>query len=100
VEESTAITSCIDRFMELLKLDSGVAKKMVIVAPHRRRRKLDSVLTSSHYIGHPLYMENKLAYLFYDDIVKLYTAFIDSKPTTEILVSKLASSLQFPVIGR
>ncbi|MCK4325101.1 MAG: hypothetical protein KAW89_11255, partial [Armatimonadetes bacterium] len=75
VEESTAITSGIDRFIELLKVDPNIAGKIALVVPFRRRRKLNRVLSQSHYVGAPMYMENKIAYLYYRDVVDVYKKF-------------------------
>ncbi|ERT09023.1 D12 class N6 adenine-specific DNA methyltransferase family protein [Lyngbya aestuarii BL J] len=72
VETSTSITTGIDRFMELLKIFPDVAKKIVLIIPPKRLRKMNQLLQESHYIGHPLYMENKLVYSFSDSITKIY----------------------------
>lgn len=72
VETSTPITTGIDRFMELLKVDPGMAKKVVLIIPPNRVNKMNQLLKSSHYIGHPLYMENKLVYCYTDAIAELY----------------------------
>ena len=75
VEESTTILSALERFVDLLAVapDLGKAKQLTIVASKARRRKLHQELTSSSYVGHPQYMENKITYLFYDDLEKAYT---------------------------
>jgi DNA modification methylase len=82
VEASTPITTGIDRFLELLKVAPTIAKRLFIVIPKQRVRKLDGILRDSHYIGHPLYMENKLVYLYYEDLLNLYIAFAGRKPPT------------------
>ena len=46
----------------------GKSRQLTIVAPKARRRKLQQELTSSSYIGHPLFLENKITYMFYDDL--------------------------------
>jgi len=70
VEEHTSITSALERFVALLSAapELGKARQLTIVAPKARRRKLYQELTSSSYIGHPQYLENKINYMFYDEL--------------------------------
>jgi len=72
VETTTPITTGIDRFMELLKLFPDLAKSIVLVIPPKRLNKMNKLLKESHYIGHPLYMENKLVYSFSNRIAEVY----------------------------
>ncbi len=58
--------------MELLNIFPNMAKKTVLIIPPKRLNKMNKLLQESHYIGHPLYMENKLMYCFSDRIVHLY----------------------------
>jgi hypothetical protein len=74
VEEHTPIVTGIDRFTYLLEAYPDLAKRLVILAPERRRRKLNKELRESRYIGHPLYMENKIKYLFYKTLIEAYRA--------------------------
>jgi len=75
VETSTAITSGLDRFASLLEINPQIAGDLVLVVPGRRRRKLNDVLFRSHYVGHPLYLENKVKYLFIEDLLIVYESF-------------------------
>lgn len=70
VEESTTILSALERFVALLSVapELGKTRRLTIVAPKSRRQKLQQELTSSSYIGHPQYLENKISYMFYDDL--------------------------------
>jgi len=70
VEEHTSILSALERFVALLSAapELGKTRQLTIVAPKARRRKLQQELTSSSYIGHPQYLENKITYMFYDDL--------------------------------
>jgi DNA modification methylase len=70
VEEHTSILSALERFVALLSAvpELGKSRQLTIVAPKARRRKLQQELTSSSYIGHPLFLENKITYMFYDDL--------------------------------
>ena len=72
VETTTPITTGIDRFMELLNIFPSMAKKTVLIIPPKRLNKMNKLLQESHYIGHPLYMENKLMYCFSDRIAQMY----------------------------
>jgi len=75
IETSTPITTGIDRFMELLKIFPSLAKNLVIIIPPKRLNRVTKLLKDSHYIGHPLYMENKLSYCFSNHVTDLYTNF-------------------------
>lgn len=100
IEKSTSITSGIDRFLELLKVDSGLAKRLVIVVDRKREAALTKILRDSHYIGHPMYMENKLSYLFWDQLVKLYDRYVGQKaPTKETLVAQLDALIAAPKLA-
>lgn len=100
VEASTPITTGIDRFLELLKVNPKVAGRLVIVAPMHRAKKLNAILRSSHYIGHPMYMENKLRYLYYEDLLKIYDRFVGKKPTWEALEQQLDVAVRDPKLDQ
>jgi DNA modification methylase len=70
VEEHTSILSALERFVALLSAMPalGKSRQLTIVAPKARRRKLQQELTTSSYVGHPLFLENKITYMFYDDL--------------------------------
>jgi len=70
IEEHTSILSALERFVALLSAtpELGKTRQLTIVAPKARRRKVYQELTSSSYIGHPQYLENKIKYMFYDDL--------------------------------
>lgn len=70
IEEHTPILSALERFVALLSAapELGKRRQLTIVAPKARRRKVHQELTSSSYIGHPQYLENKITYMFYDDL--------------------------------
>jgi len=97
VEHTTDIKGAIDRFIELLKINLNMSQRIILVAPSSRRRKLAEVLTKSHYIGAPMYMETKLAYIFYKDLVRIYDRFTYQKPRLEKVVAELQKYLKRPV---
>lgn len=70
IEEHTTILSALERFVALLSAmpEIGNKRQLTIVAPKARRKKLFQELTSSSYVGHPQYLENKINYMFYDDL--------------------------------
>jgi len=96
VEHSTAITSGLDRFIELLKMDSSVAERLVIVAPQSRERKMNQVLGSSHYIGAPMYMDTKVRYMWYSDVLKIVSQFSSQQPTKSTLAEAVTLALRIP----
>lgn len=71
IEEHTTILSALERFTALLKVAPmlGKDKHLTIIAPKSRRKKLFYELQTSAYIGHPLYLENKLTYMFNEDLM-------------------------------
>jgi len=77
IEEHTSILSALERFVALLSAvpELGKSRQLTIVAPKARRRKLQQELTSSSYIGHPLFLENKITYMFYDDLERGFTKY-------------------------
>jgi DNA modification methylase len=74
IEESTSILSALERYTSLLKAvpDIGKDRKLTLVVPRSRRKKLLQELTSSSYIGHPMFIENKVSYLYSDKLVELF----------------------------
>ena len=77
IEESTSVLSALERFMALLSVvpELGNRRQLTIVAPKARRRKVHQELTSSSYIGHPQYLENKINYMFYDDLATTFNKY-------------------------
>ena len=95
VEEHTSILSALERFVALLSAtpELGKTRQLTIVAPKARRRKVQQELTSSSYIGHPQYLENKITYMFYDD---LEAAFSRYGARRTIHLDELHRLCQFP----
>ena len=78
IEEHTSILSALERFVALLAAapELGKTRQLTIVAPKARRRKVYQELTSSSYIGHPQYLENKINYMFYDDLQSAFDKYV------------------------
>ena len=74
VEEHTGILSALERFYSLLKIapEIGHNKRLVIIAPQSRKRKLEKELKTSSFIGAPMYIEQKLKYMYKEDFIKAY----------------------------
>jgi 16S rRNA G966 N2-methylase RsmD len=100
IEHSTPITTGIDRFIELLKVANDVAGSVIVAAPKSRRKKLDQVLSQSHYIGAPMYMESKIRYLWYLEVVALAKRFASQQPSKAGLVDAIKGALHQPEVGR
>jgi DNA modification methylase len=77
IEESTSVLSALERFMALLSAvpELGNRRQLTIVAPKSRRRKVNQELTSSSYIGHPQYIENKINYLYYEELLAAFNKY-------------------------
>jgi hypothetical protein len=96
IEHTTPITTALDRFIELLKLDTNLAEKLIIVAPQSRQKKMNQVLGSSHYIGAPMYMEAKVRYLWYSDVLNIASHFANQQPTKASLAEIIFRALHIP----
>jgi hypothetical protein len=55
-----------------------MSKKIFIVAPKSRKRKIEDVFKKSTYIGHPLYFENKIGLIYREELVKFYDEHVES----------------------
>lgn len=77
VEESTSILSGFERFKNLLEVQHDIAQKLFIVAPKSRSKKLNDVFKNSIYVGYPVHLENKVQYIFKEDLIKFYDTHID-----------------------
>jgi hypothetical protein len=96
VEHSTPVSTGIDRFIELLRVQPSVAERVIIVAPKSRQRKLNQILGSSHYIGAPMYMESKIRYLWYSDVQDIHSRFALQQPTKASLAAAVTDALRVP----
>ncbi len=74
VEERTGILGALERFHALLKVYDkiGLDRRLVIIVPKSRQKKLIQELTSSSYVGHPNFLEQKIAYMFNETLIKYY----------------------------
>lgn len=99
IETTTPITTGIDRFMELLEFFPNLAKKIVLVIPPKRLNKMNKLLKESHYIGHPLYMENKLVYSFSNRIAETYLKLASQgNLTPEKVITVIQTTLISPAL--
>lgn len=90
VEESTTILSGFERFAKLLDVNHEISKKAFIVAPQSRKRIIKDSFKESSYIGHPLYLENKIGLIIREELVKFYDSKIelnfDEKDFSELFI--------------
>ena len=99
IEEHTSILSALERFVALLSAvpELGKNRRLTIVAPKARRRKLQQELTSSSYIGHPLFLENKITYMFYDGLERGFTKYSSRRA---IQLEEFHSLCQLPPLAK
>jgi len=85
VEEHTSILSALERFSAILiaRPELGNTRQLTIITPKARRRKIQQELTSSSYIGHPQYLENKINYMFYDELEAVFNKY-RSRPNMSV----------------
>jgi 16S rRNA G966 N2-methylase RsmD len=100
VEGTTPITTALERFMELLKINPDIASRLVIITPRTRQHKLTEVLSKSHFIGHPLFMENKIVYLYYDEFLRVYDSQKGKLPSNVQLINLLDKASTSPRIQK
>jgi hypothetical protein len=93
VEESTTIVSGFERFKNLLEIQHDIAQRLFIVTPKSREKKLNDVFKNSTYIGHPIYLENKVSFIFKENLIKFYDEHTD-KSFTENDLKTLFSSVK------
>ena len=81
VEDSTSVLSALERFVALLSVapEIGNKRQLTIVAPKSRRMKVSQALTAPSYIGHPQNIENKINYMFYDDLDTVFNQYISRR---------------------
>jgi len=78
VEESTSILSGFERFTHILDLDHNLSKRLFIVAPKSRERKILDVFRTSSFIGRPAYLENKVRLIYKEDLINFYDNHLES----------------------
>lgn len=98
VEGTTPITTGIDRMIELLKLapETGKQKRLVLIVPPHRAKEINTILRDSHYIGHPYYMETKLSYLYYPNLLEVYQDLTGKVPTAQTLIGEMDAARKSP----
>lgn len=79
VEESTQITTGIERFLSLLDINIDVSGNLYIITPKSRSRKLAGVIVTSKYFGGPIYVENKVGFIYKEDLLEFYDTHIDTE---------------------
>ena len=57
---------------------------------------MNQVLGSSHYIGAPMYMEAKVRYLWYSDVLEIASRFENQQATKPDLVAAITRALRVP----
>ena len=72
IEESTGMRDALERFSQALRRFPALGGQCYLVVPDARRRKMNLELSQSSYIGHPQYMENKVRFIMYSELVTLY----------------------------
>jgi len=98
IEEHTPILTALERFVALLSAipELGKNRQLTIIAPKSRRRKLHQELTTSSYIGHPLFLENKLTYIFFEDLETGFSKY-STKPSFRL--EDLKALCQLPPVS-
>ena len=57
---------------------------------------MNQVLGSSHYIGAPMYMDTKVRYMWYSDVLKIVSQFSSQQPTKSTLAEAVTLALRIP----
>ncbi len=93
IEHSTPFSTALERFHELLKIFPKLSGRLVLIAPKRRKRKLEDVLSNSPFVGAPMYIDRKVAYLWYIELKKLCNRFTQEQPTKGSLLEGFIGEL-------
>jgi len=96
VENTPVIVSALDRFRFLLEIEPDVARKLVIVAKRGDLSKVNEELRHSTYIGAPLYMENKVKYVLYPNLLAAYESI--SRSESPDIIKEISAILLDPTM--
>lgn len=96
VEHSTSITSAFERFISLLKVanDIGNQRRLILVISRKNTRQFNTKIRESSYIGSPHYLNNKIRYIFEEDLINRLSDLI--KETDSV---KFEGILREPQLG-
>jgi hypothetical protein len=100
VEESTPITTALERFWALLEVapELGNNRHLLVIIPKNRYQKAKQELTNSSFIGHPQFLEQKTKYIFKEDFQCRYLKIL-SDPSSSVKDVNTLGDL-FPVIDK
>jgi hypothetical protein len=98
VEKTTLITQAMERFIELLKIKITVSGKLILVCPSSRKTKMDEFLSQSAFVGSPMMMENKVKYLFFNDVAEIYNNCREKELSLETVAVEIRKCLHLPTV--
>jgi hypothetical protein len=100
IEESTPIITALERFWALLEVapELGNKRRLLLIIPKSRYQKAKQELSSSSYIGHPQFLEQKTKYIFKEDFHNRYLQILNN-PNSSIKDMDTLGDL-FPVIEK
>lgn len=96
VEHSTDIDTAFERFISLLKADSNIGqqRRLILVISQNNRGKFDTKIKHSSYIGSPHFLNNKIRYIFEENLEKMYKELLEENDFT-----KFEGLLSSPQLG-
>lgn len=96
VEHTSEISSAFERFLSLLKIasDIGTQRRLILVISKQNRTKFNRVIRESSYIGAPHYINNKIRYIFEDQLEESYEHLMQEEG-----FAKLEGLLSNPELG-
>ncbi len=72
IENTTDVQRGVNRFQNLIKIEPETSSNLFIVAPNQRKTKVINELTNPVFIGSPLFIEKKVRYILYEELIRLY----------------------------
>lgn len=74
VEHSTTIDTAFERFISLIKANSdiGDSRRLILVISQKKKSDFNIKIKQSSYIGSPHYLNNKIRYIFEENLVEKY----------------------------
>lgn len=85
VEHSTTIDSAFERFISLLKAssDMGNSRRLILVISQKKTKDFNKKIKQSSYIGAPHYLNNKIRYIFEENLSEKFEELMKEKDYTK-----------------
>jgi DNA modification methylase len=85
VEHSTTIDTAFERFISLLKANSdiGNSRRLILVISKKKKNDFNKKIKQSSYIGSPHYLNNKIRYIYEENLIESYNELLKETDFTK-----------------